>query len=484
MQSAMHHKNLCNSSPSWVGKAIVYQIFPDRFRRTGSVGLDQHWTFQGWGTEPSHHGFYGGDLYGVIEALDHLEKFGINCIYLNPVFCSAANHRYHTFDYFQVDPLLGGNSALEDLISAVHSRGMKIILDGVFNHCSRGFWAFHHLLENGEASPYKDWFCVHNFPLSPYPSSGQDCGYSCWWNDPALPKFNHKHIPVREYLLSVAVHWIKRGIDGWRLDVPDEVPQDFWIDFRKKVKEINSEAWIIGVIWGDARPWLKGDQFDGVMNYRIGWSSVCWAAGDKLDKSYVNPSYPLRELGSDAFVDTLKTTYGWYSQAVNNSQLNLLDSHDVPRALNTLKGDVLALKIAIGLLFLQPGAPCILYGTEVGMCGGEEPACRESFPWGEAWNEDLMAFLGGLAALRKNLPELSNEVLNWETIGEDGLYGWLCSKNDFFSETSNSIGVFINRSRISWMPIAMPSSDYVFLLGELDSQQKALAPQSIVLYKN
>ena len=163
--------------------------------------------------DSSRQGFHGGDLYGVIEALDHLEQIGINCVYLNPVFCSAANHRYHTFDYFQVDPLLGGNSALDDLISALHRRDMKIILDGVFNHCSRGFWAFHNLLENGEASPYREWFSVHNWPLSPFPKDNHDCGYSCWWNDPALPKFNHQHSPVRDYLISVAVYWLERGID-------------------------------------------------------------------------------------------------------------------------------------------------------------------------------------------------------------------------------------------------------------------------------
>ncbi len=484
MQTKKHHKNLCNSSPTWVESAIVYQIFPDRFRRSGRVGIDQNWTLQRWGTDPSPYGFFGGDLYGVIDALDHFEKMGVNCIYLNPVFCSAANHRYHTFDYFQVDPLLGGNSALEDLISALHSRGMKIVLDGVFNHCSRGFWAFHNLLENGECSPYRDWFCIHNFPLFPYSNSSKNCGYSCWWNNPALPKFNHKHPPVREYLLSVAVHWIERGIDGWRLDVPDEVPQDFWIEFRKKVKEVNSDAWIIGEIWGDARQWLKGDQFDGIMNYRVGWSSVCWAAGNKLRKSYKNPSYPLKELGGNDFIDILETTYGWYSREVNKSQLNLLDSHDVPRALNTLKGDISALKIALTLLFLQPGAPCIFYGTEVGMSGGEEPSCRECFPWGEPWDQDLMTFLWSLAALRQKLPELSNEVLNWTTIGKDGLYGSLPLQDDLASKTLNRIVIFINRSRSLSMTIEMPSSDYLFLLGELDSRKNILAPQSIVLYKH
>ncbi|WP_320668220.1 glycoside hydrolase family 13 protein [Prochlorococcus sp. MIT 1307] len=479
----MQHKNLFCKPPGWVSDAIAYQIFPDRFRRSGHVGVDQGWDLQAWGGVPSHEGFYGGDLYGVIDALDYLQQLGINCLYLNPVFSSAANHRYHTFDYFQVDPLLGGGLALEALISALHSRGMRIILDGVFNHCGRGFWAFHHLLENGYTSPYRDWFHVHNWPLLPYPQPGQDCGYSCWWNDPALPKFNHKHFPVREYLISVAVYWIERGIDGWRLDVPDEVPIEFWVDFRNKVKAINPDAWIVGEIWGDARKWLKGDHFDGVMNYRIGWSSVCWSAKNKLRTSYKNPSYPLKLISGAAFIDILQTTLGWYSNEVNNSQLNLLDSHDVPRALNTLKGDISALKIALFLLFLQPGVPCIYYGTEVGLSGGEEPACRECFPWYESWNVDLRSFILSLVALRKNIFEVFNGELEWKTVGEDGLLAVFLQKELDASEVKSSIEIFVNRSRSSWMPIQASGSEYFFLEGEVDGQGKRLAPQSFVLFK-
>ena len=141
------------SFPSWVGEAVVYQIFPDRFRRSGRVKAQQGLALQPWGTDPAEQGFQGGDLYGVIDALDHLQQLGVTCLYLTPVFSSAANHRYHAYNYFEVDPLLGGNAALDALIAAVHQRGMRLILDGVFNHCGRGFWAFHHLLENGDRTP-------------------------------------------------------------------------------------------------------------------------------------------------------------------------------------------------------------------------------------------------------------------------------------------------------------------------------------------
>ena len=264
------------------------------------------------------------DAAGVIEALDGLQAMGITCLYLTPIFSSAASHRYHAYDYFQVDPLLGGNAALDALIAAVHQRGMRLVLDGVFNHCGRGFWAFHHLAENGESSPYRNWVHVHRWPIHPYPAAGEDCGYDCWWALPDLPKFNHSDPGVREHLLAVGRHWLERGIDGWRLDVPAEVPADFWVEFRQVVRRENPEAWIVGEVWGDARAWLTGEHFDGVMNYRLGWSSLCWAAGDQLRQTYRNPEYPLNPLSTEALIEIWQTTLGWYRPVVNRAQMNLL----------------------------------------------------------------------------------------------------------------------------------------------------------------
>ena len=150
-----------------MAEAVIYQIFPDRFRRSGRVEEQRLLALKPWGSDPTEQGFQGGDLYGVIDALDHLQAMGVSCLYLTPIFSSAANHRYHAYDYLQVDPLLGGDAALDALISAVHQRGMRIVLDGVFNHCGRGFWAFHHVVENGAASPYRDWFHIQQWPLKP-----------------------------------------------------------------------------------------------------------------------------------------------------------------------------------------------------------------------------------------------------------------------------------------------------------------------------
>ncbi len=480
----MQKKNVHVNQPDWVSAAIIYQIFPDRFRRSGQVALHQSLSFLPWESEPLQKGFQGGDLYGIIENLDYLQGFGINCIYLTPIFSSAANHRYHSYDYFQVDPILGGNLALEALIEALHAREMRIVLDGVFNHCGRGFWAFHHLLENGEMSPYKDWFSIHNWPLIPYPSKGEDCGYSCWWNDPALPKFNHSNPAVCNYLLDVASFWIDKGIDGWRLDVPDEVDIDFWIKFRERIKSVNPQIWIVGEIWGDARTWLNDNIFDGVMNYRLGWSTLSWAAKNFLNRSYQNPLYPIDILDTKSLISIWETTLSWYTSEVNCSLMNLLDSHDLPRALNTLKGDISALKISLLILFLHQGAPCIYYGTETGLDGYNDPMCREPFPWEKEWNVDLRAYINSLSAFRLQFLDFVRTGLKWSSFGEDGLQGISSKKDEKSSEHKETILIWINRSRKSWLEIPTSLSKPCFLLGKFDLSSKKLAPQSAVIFSD
>jgi neopullulanase len=412
------------SPPAWVADAVVYQIFPDRFRRSGRVADQAELGLRPWGCDPASQGFQGGDLYGVIEALDHLQALGITCLSLNPVFRSTANHRYHTDDYLQVDPLLGGNAALEALIAAVHRRGMRLLLDGVFNHCGRGFWAFQHLLENGEASPYRSWFHVQDWPLRPYPAAGERCNYHCWWNDPALPKFNHGDPALRRHLLAVARHWLEAGIDGWRLDVPDEVPIDFWQAFRRTVKQANPEAWIVGEIWGDAGPWLGREPvFDGVMHYPLAWPILGFFGAGSLRRDVRLPALaesPYQPLNQAGFVAQLTAVLGRHGPAVQQAMLNLLDGHDTARALHALGGDRAALRQALLFLFLLPGAPCVYYGTELAYAGGTEPACREAMDWAQTPGP-LAAHLAALAALRHNWPALCSATLRFLPSPHDDL---------------------------------------------------------------
>ncbi|GAB4537954.1 MAG: glycoside hydrolase family 13 protein [Anaerolineales bacterium] len=414
------------TTPAWVKDAVFYQIFPDRFARGKNM---PDLGFEPWDSAPTTHGFKGGDLYGVIEKLDYLKDLGVTAIYFNPIFASACNHRYHTYDYYNVDPLLGGNEALKKLLAAAHKRGIKVVLDGVFNHASRGFWQFHHVLETGAASPYKDWFHFDEERLAgkkhwgAYPtpheekqlqteSSKQVIGYSAWWNLPALPKFNTNAPAAREFLFGVAEYWIKFGIDGWRLDVPAEIDDDeFWREFRRRVRAINPEAYLVGEIWHEAQRWLQGDQFDAVMNYLFTAASLNFFAAEHLDMNVIRQAGGLqnrvRPMNASEFADEVERVIHLYPPEIAFAQLNLLDSHDMPRFLSCASGDKDSLKLAWLFLFTIVGAPCVYYGDEVGVDGGHDPQCRKSFPWDESkWDSDLLAYTKQCAALRKEFPAL------------------------------------------------------------------------------
>lgn len=427
--------------PSWVADAVFYQIFPDRFAASSRV--PKPGALEPWDAPPTRHGFKGGDLLGIVERLDYLTDLGVNALYLNPIVASAANHRYHAYDYFHVDPLLGGDAAFAELIEACHARGVRVVLDGVFNHSGRGFWPFHHVLESGAASPYRDWFHFDpaalegERPLRPYPAAGQpreedrlvrehsasfehragsrsiaDYGYQAWFDLPALPKLNTDNPAVREYLYRVAEHWIALGADGWRLDVPMEIPDpEFWREFRRRVRAVRSDAYIVGEIWHEAPDWLSGDRFDALMNYPLATSIIGFVGAAHLDATVIAEQFDwsqaLRPLDGPALGSRLEALMSGYPAATVRSQLNLLGSHDVPRLLTTCSGDVASARLAMLLQMTLPGAPCIYYGDEVGLEGRSDPDCRRAFPWGEAaWNADLHASVRGLVALRHASPVL------------------------------------------------------------------------------
>ncbi|MGZ9234235.1 MAG: glycoside hydrolase family 13 protein [Anaerolineales bacterium] len=412
------------STPDWVQDAIFYQIFPDRFAkslRNPSGNLP----FEPWDSPPTVHGFKGGDLYGIAEKLDYLKDLGITALYLTPIFASAANHRYHTYDYYNIDPLLGGNEAFKELLEQAHKNDIRIILDGVFNHASRGIWQFHHVLENGIASPYRDWFFFDTARLQgrrrwgAYPTadelqalqSGEDSlkaiGYRGWWNLPALPKFNTNTPAVRKFLFGVAEYWIKFGIDGWRLDVPADIDDDsFWQEFRYRVRQSNSQAYLVGEIWHEAERWLQGDQFDAVMNYEVTKPILAFFPGRHLDLRVLQQQSNYRGIQQaiDAyeFANRIDHNLQLYRPEITYAQLNLLDSHDTPRFLSCASGDKDALKLAWLFLFSYPGAPCIYYGDEVGVDGEHDPECRKPFPWDAGKRaHNLLSHIKDIVTLRK-----------------------------------------------------------------------------------
>jgi len=394
-------------TPEWVRDAVFYQIFPDRFARSPSLLKPSN--LEPWDSPPTEYGFKGGDLLGIAEHLDYLEELGITALYLNPIFQSAANHRYHTYDYLHVDPILGGNEAFRTLVDRCHDRSIRVVLDGVFNHASRGFFQFNHILENGAASPYLDWFHINGWPLYAYDSVHKP-NYSAWWGLRALPKFNVGTPAVREFLLGVAEHWVRQGADGWRLDVPGEISDDsFWREFRSRVKGVNPEAYIVGEIWQDGRHWLQGDMFDAVMNYLFTKACLAFFIGHNLHEvlsSGVGYS-PVAPLGAEGFASAISDLLGMYRPEFTQVQLNLLGSHDTARFLSLARGDESALRLAILFMMCFPGAPCIYYGDEVGMVGGKDPDCRKAFQWDERrWNAGLREYVKRCIHLRHAHPAL------------------------------------------------------------------------------
>jgi neopullulanase len=395
-------------TPEWVRDAVFYQIFSDRFARSLSVPKPRH--LDEWGAPPTYHGYQGGDLIGVVEHLDYLQDLGASAIYFTPIFQSASNHRYHTHDYEKVDPMLGGNAALARLLDEAHARGIRVVLDGVFNHASRGFFQFHDIMENGPNSAYVDWFHVKEFPLNAY-DAGKKPNYGAWWGLPALPKFNTGCPAVREFLWGIARRWIDLGIDGWRLDVPNEINDDsFWREFRLRVKAANPEAYIVGEVWNDAQRWLQGDMWDAVMNYQLTRACIAFFIGDHVDEGELRRTtlYPPGASGAIAFRQAIERLLALYAPPITAVMLNLLGSHDTPRFISLARNDRTALELATVFQMTYPGAPSIYYGDEIGLRGGHDPANRGAFPWHmkDQWDNSLLHEFQRLIALRRARPAL------------------------------------------------------------------------------
>lgn len=371
--------------PYWVQDAIFYQIFPDRFAN-GDVRNDPP-NVDAWGSKPTLWNFMGGDLRGVIQRFDYLLDLGITAIYFNPIFLAASNHRYNISDYFRIDPKLGDLEDFHALIEVAHRNEIRVIVDGVFNHCGRGFFAFNDLMENGEYSPYKDWFHINGFPLKAYADHGQ-ANYLAWWDFPSLPKFNTNNPAVRNYIFDVARYWIEQGADGWRLDVPNEIDDDtFWAEFRHVVRSVNREAYLLGEIWDGNPRWVGEHNFDGLMNYPVREALLKFLnnKGDVCD-----------------FADTVEGLLQKYARENVYAMYVPLGSHDTERLLTLLNDDVSKVKMAFAFQFAYPGAPAIYYGDEIGLQGGKDPDCRRAFPWNrDNGDEEIRGWVKQLISLRK-----------------------------------------------------------------------------------
>ena len=425
-------------APAWFAGGTMYHIFLDRFcRGKGEVSLrkgavlDEDWAngipqyAQRAGEPLSNNVFFGGNLWGVIEKLDYLRGLGVTVLYLSPLFESASNHRYDTANYERVDRLLGGDEALDKLLDEAHARGMRVILDGVFNHTGDDSVYFNRRgnypsigAYQSKTSPYADWYTFRAFPKK----------YEAWWGIEIMPRLNHASPDCRRYFTGedgIAAKWLRRGIDGWRLDVADELSDDFLDELNAVVKcESGGDGILIGEVWenaaekiayGKRRRYFRGQQLDSVMNYPFRNAVLAF----------------LQDGDAEAFYHILTEIYASYPLSVSNSLMNLLGTHDTERILTLLsdksageglenpelavkkltapqkKEAVALLKIASALQYTVYGVPSLYYGDEAGLEGYHDPFCRLPFPWGHE-NKELQAHYRALGKLRKTHPVLKN----------------------------------------------------------------------------
>ncbi len=371
--------------PSWLEGTVIYQIFPDRFAN-GDKSNDPK-NVVPWDAKPTYSNRFGGDVAGIRQHFGYLEGLGINAVYFNPVFESPSNHRYETTDWLKIDPSFGTNQEFGDLTRQMASKGIRTILDGVFNHSATNFFAFQDILANQKGSKYLGWYTIKQFPVRVQ----QNPPYVAWFNYPSMPKLNVLNPATESYLLGVLDYWDKRAeIAGWRLDTGAEVSSDYWRAFRRHLKSLNPNYWIVGEEWGDATPWLRGDQWDSVMNYPFR-AAILRFLGKSGD---AKPS---------EFMKGLMANYSSYAPQVSRNLMNLLGSHDTPRILTECGGDRQLAKLAAIIQFTWVGTPSVYYGDELGMEGERDPDNRRGMEWGLANSQnDMLSLYRKLISLRRS----------------------------------------------------------------------------------
>ncbi|MFT4146964.1 MAG: glycoside hydrolase family 13 protein [Mobilitalea sp.] len=371
----------------WMRETVFYQIFIDRFYQ-GSKDKNTDYINLDWGKIPNPKSFTGGDIPGITQKLDYLQGLGVNGIYLTPVFKSISNHKYDISDYKNIDEHFGTNEEFKLFVKEVHKRGMRIVLDAVFNHSSNLLPQFQDVVQKGKESEFFDWFMIRGDQVDT-----ENINYEVFGFCDYMPKLNTNNQGLQNFLLDIASHWIEEyEIDGWRLDVSDEVSHSFWRRFRNKVKELKPECVIIGENWHDAYSYLQGDQYDSIMNYAF--TKAC------LDY------YAFEKFSAKEFAEKLNHLLMRNNGQVNAMMMNLLDTHDTDRFYTSVHKNKDRLLSAIAVMMLYVGAPCIYYGTELCLEGGYDPDNRRCFDWDENhWDLSFMQKIKTLISL-KQIPAL------------------------------------------------------------------------------
>lgn len=339
-------------------------------------------------------------------------ELGINGIYLTPVFEASTNHKYDTLNYFEIDPHFGDKETFRKLVREAHKRGVKIMLDAVFNHIGDKSPEWQDVLKNGEKSKFVDWFHIRSFPVTPGENGNVEgkntLSFDTFAYTMHMPKLNTANPDVQKYLLDIATYWVREfDIDGWRLDVANEVDHAFWKQFNKAVRSEKEDIYILGEIWHDSWLWLLGDEFDSVMNYPFTQTII-----ENFVEERIKPT---------KMVSGISEQLMRYQEQVNHVMFNMLDSHDTARLLTRCEGDKEKAKLALAFMFAHTGSPCIYYGTEIGMDGADDPLCRKCMEWDEAnQDKDMLTFMKKLIAFRKtNQKVLTYGNLDWHIVDDE-----------------------------------------------------------------
>lgn len=407
--------------PEWAANKVVYQIFPSRYAASKPVDKELWYKAPITLTDNLH-----GDIRGIIDHLDYIRDLGIDVIYMTPIFKSDSSHKYDTIDYYQIDPSFGTAEDLRELVQKAHQYGMKVVLDAVFNHTGRDFFAFKDILENKEKSKYLDWYFIDKFPLDN--ESGQAPNFKCFGYYGGMPKLNLKNPEVEKYVTDVACYWLKEcDIDGWRMDVGDEISHYFWKHFRRAVKAVKKDALIIGEIWHYAGDFLEGDEWDTVMNYPFYLNLIDLLADEKI--------------GVSRFIQNLGYMKGRLNKKCYPLMWNLIDSHDTARFLH-LCNNKQKQHLAAAFQLLMPGMPMIYYGDELAMPGANGSDCRRGMYWDEEYrdNEMLEWYKRLIQVRRTHACIVEGELAEIITRDEDGTIA-LIRKN-----TKETIALIFNCS--------------------------------------
>ncbi len=399
--------------PDWAKNAVVYQIFPTRFATTEDVP-DKLW----YKAPIAWNDDLKGNLRGIIEHIPYLKELGVDVIYMTPIFRSNTSHKYDTIDYYAVDPSLGDENDLHELVDKAHANGMRVMLDGVFNHTSPDFFAFKDIKKNGKKSEYYDWYYLDSDDIS-FGSRTEKPSYQSFAYVGMMPKLNLSNPETADYVTGVACHYIKEfGIDGWRLDVADEIGHSFWKKFRKAVKAVNPDALLVGEVWHFSPDFLQGDEWDSVMNYAF-YKNI----GEMICEGHITPSGFLSQQG---FLN------GEYHSAVLPVLWNLIDSHDTSRFLYRAGGDKRKLALAAAFQMLTPGTPFIYYGDEVAMTGGDDPDNRRGMLWDDSkQDKDMYHWYQRLTYFRHTINALTQgDYLRVDADDEKGLLEYHLSSGE------------------------------------------------------